>query len=63
MAVNPLVWDPTIWLDLEDSSHYVVEGDEEQDDYHGKQNVAPEVVAALKDLKAGVQHVWNNNQQ
>jgi len=50
-------WTESIWDDLEANSHYPVDGDEEQDLYHGKQNVAPEVVAALKEIKANIQIV------
>ena len=60
MAVE---WTQAIWDDLEAATHYSVEGDEDTSDYHGKQNVASEVVAALQELKEQIQYVWDNTQQ
>lgn len=52
-----LDWTEALWESLEEGSHYPTPGDVEGDDFHGKQNIAPEVVAALQELKDKIQEV------
>ena len=54
-------WTEGIWDALEEGAHYPIEGDEEQDDFHGKQNIAPEIVAALQELKEKINEHWHGN--
>ena len=51
-----LNWTSAIWDDLE-AAEFRPSGGEDNDTFTGKQNVPPEIVAALNELKAKTQEV------